>query len=150
MKMKSKMGSGLFVAILVLFLVFSATSSLALGLSKKALARSHSGGMVDIRVTYLNPLGDIPAGELAFEVRINTHSVDLDGYSLDKLSTLTDNSGNVLTPLGWHAPGGGGHHRFGILKFKSTGIKNAKSITLTIKDIAGVKERSFTWELPIQ
>lgn len=125
------------------------------GITKKSLARTNSGGSVDIRVTYLNPLGSVADGELAFEVRMNSHSVDLDVYKVEELAVLKDDRGNEFKPLGWFDPGGGGHHRFGILKFSDatkTGslVKDAKGITLTISGVSDVDKRVFKWELPIK
>lgn len=125
-------------------------------LSKKELTRINEEGGVVMRVTYMNPVAEIDTGELVFEVRMNTHSADLDAYKLEELSILKIDKGKGYKPLGWFNPGGGGHHRFGTLKFpgknkegKDIITKDTKEITLIIRDIDNVKERSFQWTFPL-
>jgi hypothetical protein len=126
-------------------------------LKKKDLTRINEDGSVEMRVTYMNPLSKMDTAELVFEVRMNTHSVDLDVYKLDKLAILRDDTGNTYKPLGWFNPGGGGHHRFGTLKFANRHkdgsdiiTKDTKELTLIIKDIDNVKERRFLWTFPLE
>ena len=125
-------------------------------LSKKDLTRINEEGAVVMRVTYMNPVAEIDTGELVFEVRMNTHSADLDAYKLEEMAILKTDRGKVYKPLGWFNPGGGGHHRFGTLKFpgknKDGGdiiTKDTKEITLIISNIDNVKERSFQWSFPL-
>lgn len=126
-------------------------------LTKKDMTIVNNEGAVEIRVTYLNPVKNINEGELAFEVRMNTHSVDLDSYRMEELTFLKDDKGNIYKPLGWFNPGGAGHHRFGIIRLSSKDSngkdiisKKTKYITLVIKDIDNVKERSFQWRFPLK
>jgi hypothetical protein len=105
------------------------------------LTRSHSGGSVKVDVTYLNPQDRETA---RFQVRMNTHSVDLDGYDLKVLSLLRDGTGKVYRASDAENRGRG-HHRTVILHFRGvpTGTQN---LELIIKGVAGVEERSFLWE----
>lgn len=80
-----------------------------------------------------------------FEVRLNTHSVELD-YDLTKLCLLRDNEGKTYKALNWKGSPPGGHHRKGVLEFPEL-QGTLQSIKLIIKDIAGVSERSFEWEI---
>lgn len=112
------------------------------GATAPGLTRTHSGGGVTVKVTYLNPEG--PEGP-RFQVVLDTHSVDLDAFDLKNVSVLQDDAGKDYQPTQMENKGGG-HHREVTLAFpKPTTM--AKRLELVIKDIAGVKERSFRWEL---
>jgi hypothetical protein len=59
---------------------------------------------------------------------------------------LKDNSGRVYQATTWEGSGPGGHHRKGILEFpKLEG--NTESITLIIRKVAKVPERTFEWSM---
>ena len=88
-----------------------------------------------------------------FDVTMDTHSVDLDGYDLEKLAVLRNDRGKEVRPSGWDAPKGG-HHREGTLRFpeKAPGGDpiigpDTREIELIIRDVAGVAERKFEWRL---
>ncbi len=126
-------------------------------LNKQDLTRRHQGDAVEISLTYMNPLGQAEDGNLTFEMRMNTHSVELDQYQMEKLSFLKDDQGNEYPALGLFNPGGGGHHRFGMLKFAPKGKggreiagQGSKYFQIIIRNVAGVKERSFRWDLPLK
>jgi len=80
-----------------------------------------------------------------FEIRMNTHSVSLD-FDLVAVSLLKDDQGHEYRASLWNGSPAGGHHRSGVLEFPAV-AKDTKSITLSIKDIAGVPERTFEWKL---
>ena len=92
--------------------------------------------------TYLNPGG---TEDTRFEISLDTHSVDLDSYDLKALSSLRDDAGKVYQPTKVENKGSG-HHRQLVLVFPKPAPGN-KRLELVIKDIAGVKERSFVWDL---
>jgi hypothetical protein len=126
-------------------------------LTKQELTRRHQGDAVEIALTYMNPLGQAQDGNLTFEMRMNTHSVELDQYQMEKLSFLKDDQGNEYPALGLFSPGGGGHHRYGMLKFapkakegREIAGQGRKYFQVIIRDVAGVKERSFRWDLPLK
>ena len=106
------------------------------------LARSHSGGGVTVKVTYVDPQA---ADELRFEVVLDTHSVNLDGYDLKALSQLRYKAGKTYEPTKIESKGSG-HHREIVLGFPKPSPE-AKRLELVIRDIAGVKERTFRWDL---
>ena len=112
------------------------------GAAAPGLARTNSGGGVTAKVTYLNPGG--PEGP-RFQVVLDTHSVDLDAFDLKNLSLLRDEAGKTYQPTQMENKGGG-HHREVTLAFPKS-ASGAKRLELVIKEIAGVKERSFRWEL---
>jgi hypothetical protein len=49
-------------------------------------------------------------------------------------------------PLKWAGPVAGGHHRQGTIQFAQL-KQNTKTLTLLVKNVAGVPERVFEWEL---
>lgn len=136
--------------VIVLAALLLAWTTVAGAVSKKELRRVSKEGPVEVVVLYLNPLQDDAGDELSFEVRMDTHSVDLDAYRVDTLSVLQVEDGKTLEPLGWFKPGGGGHHVSGILKFKGPVPVDAGTLKLTIRSIGSVPERIFEWELPLK
>jgi hypothetical protein len=101
-----------------------------------------AGGGVTVKVTYLNPKG---SDRSRFQVVLDTHSVNLDDYDLKTISVLRDDAGNTYSPTAAENKGGG-HHRETTLSFAKV-ASGAKRIELVIKDVAGVKERNFRWDL---
>lgn len=120
----------------------------AVQLKKKDLRRINDEGPVEITVLYLNPLRQEEGSGLSFEVRMNTHSVNLDALEMERVSFLRVDDGAEQKALGWFKPGGGGHHRSGILKFAGPIPTGAQSLQVTIRGIGGVQERVFEWKLP--
>lgn len=111
-----------------------------------ALTQVSAGGQVTIEVTWRGR-----GAGLVFEVAMDTHSVDLDGYDLAKLAVLRTDKGQEVRPSGWDAPAGG-HHRRGRLIFPDKAPDGSAVmgpdtawIELVIRDVAGVPERVFRW-----
>lgn len=130
----------LLLAGFLLVALFGAAEALAA--SASGATQSHSGGGVTVKVTYLHPEGkDGPR----FQVALDTHSVNLDAYDLRALSVLRDEAGKSYQPAQVEDKGGG-HHREVTLTFPSS-ASGAKRLELVIRDVAGVKERTFRWEL---
>jgi len=103
---------------------------------------SVAGGGVTVKVTYLNPKGSDGA---RFQIALDTHSVDLDSYELKTISVLRDDAGNTYSPTAVENKGSG-HHRETTVSFAKV-AGGTKRVELVIKDIAGVKERIFRWDL---
>ncbi len=125
--------------------------------SAKELTRVNAEGPLTIRIVYLNPLGKVEDKSLAFEVGMDTHSVDLDRYKMENHIFLLDDKGRQFKPLGWFSPQGGGHHRSGIIKFPALDSRGkpvlspgSKSFQLVITDVGGVAERRFQWTFPLK
>lgn len=125
--------------------------------SEESLRRKNRAAAVVVEVVYLNPIQKIEEGKLAFGVTLNTHSVDLDQYAIEKISILRDDKGKEIKASAWDGPAGGGHHRSGMLFFsdKDTAGKpfikpETKFIEVVIKGIAGENERVFHWDLPVK
>lgn len=104
-------------------------------------AKSNSEGGVEVEI---QPL-DLTSSEWSFSAGLNTHAGSLDD-DLTKIATLTDDRGDAVSPLRWEGPPPGGHHRNGTLFFPQITPKPS-SITMTIRDVGGVAERKFTWQL---
>lgn len=105
-------------------------------------AQTVEGGSVTVKVTPLKMKINAP---LEFDIVMDTHSVDLAGDML-KAVILRDDSGMEFTPTAWNGPGGGGHHREGKIKFAPLTM-STKSLTLVVKNIAGVPERVYKWDV---
>ncbi|MBF6612498.1 MAG: hypothetical protein IVW55_05155 [Chloroflexi bacterium] len=108
--------------------------------------QTNEGGGVTVAVEWAGK----DAGPV-FKVTIDTHSVDLDGYDLTRLSTLRTDDGREALPVMWDAPKGG-HHREGQLTFSANALDgkplvgtDTKGLELIIYDVAGVAQRSFKW-----
>jgi hypothetical protein len=129
----------------------SANGSASQGAAGSKATQSSSGGSVTINVTLDDPKD---ATTLKFEVAMDTHSVELDGYDLAKLAILRNGQGQEVKPVKWDASSGG-HHRSGTLAFSAKDGSGkpivgagVKSLDLVIRDVAGVKERVLKWEVP--
>ena len=83
--------------------------------------------------------------EVKFDIRMNTHSVELN-HDMVSVATIVDDNGYHYRPLIWDGSPPSGHHRSGILQFPVLkGYPN--SIKLILTDIAGVPERIFAWKV---
>jgi hypothetical protein len=110
-----------------------------------AATQTNDGGQVTIKATW----SGASAGP-TFDVVMDTHAVDLDGYDLTQLAVLRV-EGREVQPVGWDAPKGG-HHRQGMLRFPATRSdgtpligSDTRAIELIIRDVADVPERIFSW-----
>lgn len=104
-------------------------------------ARTNSEGAVEVTVTPKNLSGK----EWVFEIALNTHSKEL-ASDLTKTAILLDDKGNEYMPLGWEGDPPSGHHRSGILKFNPV-LPQPTLITIKIRQVGGIEERNFTWQL---
>lgn len=80
-----------------------------------------------------------------FNVAVDTHSVELD-QDFMQIITLSDDQGNVYKPTAWEGALPGGHHREGIVVFSPV-YSSPQSVELKIKDVGGIPERSFRWDV---
>ena len=102
-------------------------------------------GAVVMEVTPLNL--NSQSDTLAFEVSMNTHSVDL-SMDLAQLATLTTDTGVTLGAAEWDGSRGG-HHVSGKLLFPSSVegksiLDGATNITIQVRDV-DVPIRTFEW-----
>jgi hypothetical protein len=103
-----------------------------------------SNGENRVRVD-VKPVQLTPGQPAKFEVRMNTHSETL-GEDMVAVSSLKDNAGRVYQATAWQGSEPGGHHRKGVLEFPKL-EDNTESITLIIRKVANVPERTFEWSL---
>ena len=110
--------------------------------------QTNEGGQITVKVIWQGR----NAGPV-FTVEMDTHVVNLDGYDLRQLATLRTDQGQDIQPVSWNAASGG-HHRNGTLTFPATTASGApllgpdtRSITLVIRNVGDVAERTFTWTL---
>lgn len=97
-----------------------------------------------VRVT-VTPKSLAPGQAAQFDISLNTHSVEL-SQDLAAVAELRDDQGHIYQPDRWDGSAPGGHHRKGTLIFPSLQAA-VKSVTLIIRDIAKVQERSFSWKI---
>jgi hypothetical protein len=119
--------------------------AVALGAASPAWAYeelAHNGN--GVRVTVI-PTVLVPDQQAKFDLSFNTHSVELD-QDLTAVAELNDDQGRSLRPRQWDGSPPGGHHRKGTLIFPALPA-SVKSVTLTIRNVADVPERTFTWQV---
>lgn len=124
------------------FLGMGITATPASG-PKAGLTRQVAGGGVTVAATLLTERADATAIRLA----MNTHSVNLDGYQFGTIASLRDDQGKTYALEAVENASGGGHHREAVLRFARADA-GAKAVELIVKDVAGVKERTFRWSMP--
>ncbi len=123
----------------ILFLAMVLGSAVSAWAYEKSV---HNGNGVYVTV---KPTALAPDKAVKFDVRLNTHSVELD-QDLIAVSELRDDKGRTYRPDQWKGSPPGGHHRKGTLIFPVL-KESAKSVTLIIRDVADVPERVFTWQV---
>jgi hypothetical protein len=122
----------------------AATASATTAPTGDTLTQTNDEALVTVEVTPLN-LADRAAEKLTFKVVLDTHSVEL-AYDLKSIGTLSTDSGETVQPTDWTGAPGGGHHKEGVLAFPQ--LKNrSQSLTLVLRGIADVPERTFTWKV---
>lgn len=105
--------------------------------------QTSTGGEVTVDVTWSGP-----ASGATFDVKLDTHSVELDGIDLSD-AVLRNDRAETLGPRPWAAPAGG-HHREGQLSFGGDAeafFAGATWFELVINGVGGVPERVLRWEL---
>jgi hypothetical protein len=135
------------ISVLAAFLALSINTN-SFAVSKKELRRISDGGSVEVVTVYLNPLGKSDDNQQSFELTLDTHSDDLSRYKLVELSTLKVEGGSEIKASEWQNSGGGGHHISGTITFDLPDVSTAKYIELLVKNVGGIEERVFRWDLP--
>ncbi len=119
--------------------------ALALGLAGQARAYDTQTNRVNRVRVDVKPIQLAQGQAIKFRIFLNTHRGDL-SQDLAAVSGLTDDRGQEYKPARWTGSPPGGHHRFGVLEFPALKA-GAKSVTLVIKNIAGVPARKFAWRV---
>lgn len=113
------------------------------GSSVAGATQVSEGGQVTVEATW-----DGPAAGATFEVKLDTHSVDLDALDLSN-AVLRNDRGETLTAEPWTAAKGG-HHREGSLTFGGNAqafLAGARSIELVLSGIGDLPERILRWDV---
>ncbi len=105
-------------------------------------ARIDRQSMVTVEVTPVDFQINAP---VTFFIAMNTHVAELD-FDPTKIAVLKDDKANVYVPTSWEGSPPGSHHRSGTLSFPKLD-PYARSITLTMENVAGVPKRVFEWEV---
>jgi hypothetical protein len=104
-------------------------------------AQSSQSGQVTVSVT---PRDLSPgASEWVFDITVDSHGPEL-SEDLAAAAVIVDETGAELAVSSYSGDGPGGHHRQGELHFQPL-KPTPTSITLKVRGVAGVGERSFSW-----
>ena len=137
------------VATFMLVIFVIAMSGTALGLSKRSLKRTSKEGPVTIKAVFLNPIEKSKSSSLNFEIKLDTHTVDLDEYPLADQAFIRFNNGSEEKSSGLNKKGSG-HHISYVLSFPGSVPDGTTKMTLIIRDLGGVDERFLEWDLPVK
>lgn len=119
-----------------------AASWVAAAQTNSLTAKNNDEGAVSVSVTPENLAST--AGPWRFAVQFNTHVAPI---SQDMVAVATlDGKGVAERPTAWEGDPPGGHHRRGVLVFQPMNPM-PQTLTLHIRDVGGVADRTFTWEL---
>ena len=134
----------IFLSVNLLVVAIAVAAPLTASAQTKPLPmRENSEGQVRASVTPQNLSKTADAWR--FEVRFNTHATPIT-QDMVAVATLTDDKGASEQPTAWEGDPPGGHHRRGVLVFKPIDSMPV-TITLHIREVGGVADRAFTWNL---
>ncbi len=102
--------------------------------------QSVAGAGVTVVVTFLKERSDAPT----FQVVLDTHSVNLDGYRFEEITRLRGGKGGEMAPIAVEGAKGSGHHREATILFAWPDPR-PRELELVVKRVAGVPERVFRW-----
>ena len=109
------------------------------------LTRQDGQGPVSVSVT-LSAAPEVGA-PLKAKVVLDTHSVALDSIAFDAVVALRQPGGDVA-PVAVEQAQGSGHHREAVVVFPAQSLGDR--LEIVVKNVGGVAERSFRWELPLK
>jgi Spy/CpxP family protein refolding chaperone len=81
-------------------------------------------------------------GVLSFKIVLNSHTVNFDEYKFDEIIILRTDGKEYKGRI--KSQEGSGHHRSAVVEFDNP---RTKEVEVVIKDVAGVKERIFKFQL---
>ncbi len=105
--------------------------------------QTNEGGQVTVVATWSGP-----AAAATFDIKLDTHSVDLDALDFSN-AVLSNDRGQTLAALPWTAANGG-HHREGTLRFNGDAtafFAGAAWIELTLVGVGDIAVRTLRWEI---
>lgn len=121
----------------------SATQTGAPGGGAGGATQTIDGGQVTASVTWVGR-----ATGATFEVKLDTHSVNLDAVDLSA-AVLRNDRGETMAARPWTASKGG-HHREGALTFEGDSVAflaGTKWIELMISGVADLPEHPLRWQV---
>jgi len=110
---------------------------------KNGFTQEIRSGGVTARVTYKNPVEKKPP---VFKVALDSHDINFDIYEFNKIILLRDDAGRKYSPE-IISTSGSGQHREATVEFKGADISSARFMELVVKDVAGVPERVFRFDV---
>lgn len=121
-------------------LLFMGTACEVAAETPPGVKQSIRGGGVTVRVELLKESSEAAA----FQVSLDTHTINLDVYEFKQIVRLRDSRGGELAPTVVEGVTGSGHHRRATLSFAWPEPK-PRTLELVVKDVASVPERVFRW-----
>jgi hypothetical protein len=112
--------------------------------AQEPLTKRDQQGPVTVVVTLVPPAA--PGAPVRAKIVLDTHSVGLDAIAFDRAVTMRTDGAEV-PPTAVEQATGSGHHRQAVLVFPSPAKPGP--VHIVVKDVGGVAERSFSWELPL-
>ncbi len=107
------------------------------------LTKRDQQGPVTVAVTLVPPAA--PGAPIKAKIVLDTHSVGLDGIALDR-AVVMRTDGAEVPPTAVEQATGGGHHREAVLVFPP--LAQPGPVRIVVRNVGGVAERAFSWELP--
>ncbi len=154
MSSKNKIFFIIILAIIVLFVLFNWRKNANNSVSSSSIPKTTNSQKTKLQ-TKLNEQANVSVSVTPkvlesgkapqFDVQFNTHSVNL-SFNLSSIAFLRDDKGIIYKVSNWQGSQPGGHHRSGTLIFIEP-LGKTKFVELVFKDIAGVSERVFRWDI---
>ena len=126
---------------LILIAVVVAAPLMASAQTKSLLVRENTEGTVMVAVTPQDV--SKTSGTWRFAVQFNTHVTPIT-QDMVAVASLSGDKGTGERPAAWEGDPPGGHHRKGVLVFKPIN-PSPTTLTLHIREVGGVADRTFTW-----
>ena len=122
-------------------------TSVAVGSASAEDARTQRDRQGPVTVTVTLATAPSSGSPVTVRVVLDTHSVALDGVAFDRAVTLRNRDGRELAPIAVKEVASGGHHRQAEVVFPS--IEGAPQVRIVVRDIGGIPERVFAWDVPV-
>jgi hypothetical protein len=114
--------------------------------AQEGLRKRDGQGPVSVTLTLSE--APAPGSPVKVLVALDTHSVPLDGIKFEDVVALRAADEAAVAPTAVDRATGAGHHRAATLVFPPL-APGAREVRIVVRNVGGVGERSFTWELPI-
>jgi hypothetical protein len=112
--------------------------------AEPAPSRQDRQGPVTVTATLL--AADTAGSPVRVKVALDTHSVNLDALAFETIVARRGPDGRDVEPAAVEQAKGGGHHREAVVVFSDAGPGG--ELRIVVKNVGGVGERIFTWDLP--